>query len=196
MEQIIGRIEQLTNEPTPVAHEKIRAPLDEVTRAEIRKIVREEIGSFVENLEALSETINNAINATITRLSESGILQNSSENAEKSELQKDCQTSKLQSYIKENTKEPNCIFAQGAPNDKWIFSAPPLHEDFCPHCEVYVRHGNFCPLCGTKLHDSCECWVLEKPFNCGQAECPGLNLFIDPKLKALLPQPQADKKSV
>lgn len=130
MEQpIIGRIEQLTNEPTPVAHEKIRAPLDEATRAEIRKIVREEIGSFVENLEALSETINNAINATITRLSESGILQNSSENAEKSELQKDCQTSKLQSYIKENTKEPNCIFAQGAPNGKWIFSAPPLQED-------------------------------------------------------------------
>lgn len=52
MEQpIIGRIEQLTNKPTPVAHEKIRAPLDEVTRAEIRKIVREEIGKLIEERE-------------------------------------------------------------------------------------------------------------------------------------------------
>lgn len=85
---------------------------------------------------------------------------------------------------------------RGLQRDSHVFSAPPHQRDFCPHCEVSVRHGNFCSLCGTKLHDSCECWVLEKPFNCGQAECPGLNLFIDPKLKSLLPQPQDDKKSV
>ena len=63
----------------------------------------------------------------------------------------------------------------------------------CPHCGAMVRQGNFCELCSGKLSDTCDCWVLSKPFNCGQAKCPDTSLFTNPRLRALLHQPQDDK---
>ena len=66
----------------------------------------------------------------------------------------------------------------------------------CPHCGAMVRPGNFCEFCGGKLVETCDCWVLGRPFNCGLAECPALDLLTDPKLKLLHRQPQVDKKSV
>lgn len=66
----------------------------------------------------------------------------------------------------------------------------------CPHCNEMTRTANFCTKCGGKLVETCNCWVLEKPYNCGQAKCPALKLFTDPKLKPSLHQPTIDKKSV
>lgn len=38
--------------------------------------------------------------------------------------------------------------------------------------------ANFCASCGAKLGRICNCWVLNKPYDCGQAQCPGHEGFI------------------
>jgi len=39
------------------------------------------------------------------------------------------------------------------------------------------ENANFCPYCGAKLHESCQCWVKKHEYNCGHDKCPGYNLF-------------------
>ena len=48
----------------------------------------------------------------------------------------------------------------------------------CPKCGATTEtQANFCPLCGRKLRETCDCWIKKKPYNCGQGECPGYRLF-------------------
>ena len=37
--------------------------------------------------------------------------------------------------------------------------------------------ANFCPYCGAKLHENCQCWVKKHEYNCGYDKCPRYNLF-------------------
>jgi hypothetical protein len=48
----------------------------------------------------------------------------------------------------------------------------------CPKCTLENREdSNFCSTCGTKLNQTCLCWVKKgEPYNCGQDECPGYRL--------------------
>ena len=48
----------------------------------------------------------------------------------------------------------------------------------CLRCgDLINKDENFCVHCGTKLHESCGCWVLKKPYNCGLKKCPGKRLY-------------------
>mgnify|MGYP005805205265 CR=1 FL=1 len=38
-------------------------------------------------------------------------------------------------------------------------------------------NSNFCPACGRKLKELCDCWVKKEPYNCGQSICPGYRLY-------------------
>lgn len=49
-----------------------------------------------------------------------------------------------------------------------------IKKVFCPHCKQKVDKGNFCGNCGQKLVRVCDCWILEKPFNCGFQKCPNI----------------------
>ncbi len=40
------------------------------------------------------------------------------------------------------------------------------------------EQANFCRKCGTKLRETCNCWVKKEPYNCGQSKCPGLRLVL------------------
>lgn len=33
--------------------------------------------------------------------------------------------------------------------------------------------ANFCRKCAKKLRKTCNCWVMKKPYDCGNEECPG-----------------------
>ena len=49
----------------------------------------------------------------------------------------------------------------------------------CPHCGKAIgADWNFCEKCGGKVKDTCDCWVLNKTYDCGQAKCPGYKLKI------------------
>lgn len=37
--------------------------------------------------------------------------------------------------------------------------------------------ANFCGHCAHKLREVCNCWVFNKPHNCGQEKCPGMWLL-------------------
>jgi hypothetical protein len=57
----------------------------------------------------------------------------------------------------------------------------------CPNCsnEEIAENDNFCMICGTKLKETCKCWVTNKDnYNCGESSCPGYGLFRIEKLKA------------
>lgn len=55
----------------------------------------------------------------------------------------------------------------------------------CPNCGVEVKeNGNFCPHCGTKLRNECECWIKGGKYNCGESKCPGYGLFKKEKLQS------------
>lgn len=48
----------------------------------------------------------------------------------------------------------------------------------CSHCGREQPAGtNFCGYCGNKVSEICDCWVKEKPYNCGLDKCPGIRLF-------------------
>ena len=49
-------------------------------------------------------------------------------------------------------------------------------QEKCPHCGQTVRAGNFCPKCGRKIADECDCWGLKRRHNCGQDKCPGVRV--------------------
>ena len=48
----------------------------------------------------------------------------------------------------------------------------------CPHCGATTQIANFCTKCGGKLVETCNWWVLEKPYNCRQAKCPALRFRV------------------
>lgn len=48
----------------------------------------------------------------------------------------------------------------------------------CPACNAEVSDGNFCNLCGAKIKEICDCWVLGKPYNCRSKICPGVRLHL------------------
>jgi len=49
----------------------------------------------------------------------------------------------------------------------------------CPSCGKEIpTSANFCTHCGKKLNAVCNCWVKEKPYNCGLDKCPGIRLFL------------------
>ena len=48
----------------------------------------------------------------------------------------------------------------------------------CPKCNVEVRDGNFCKHCGAKLKAICDCWVLNKSYNCHNKKCPGRKFIL------------------
>lgn len=48
----------------------------------------------------------------------------------------------------------------------------------CRNCGAEVSQtANFCPHCGFRQHDLCDCWIKKEPYNCGQSKCPGYRLF-------------------
>ena len=53
-----------------------------------------------------------------------------------------------------------------------------LDEVKCPKCNVEVWDGNFCKHCGAKLKTVCDCWVLNKSYNCHNKKCVGRKLFL------------------
>lgn len=49
----------------------------------------------------------------------------------------------------------------------------------CSYCGREQPIGNnFCGYCGIKVSEICDCWVKEKPYNCGRSKCPGIRLFL------------------
>lgn len=54
-----------------------------------------------------------------------------------------------------------------------------MEETKCSDCgKLNPAEYNFCKYCGKKLVEICDCWVKEKPYNCGQSKCPGRRLFL------------------
>ena len=56
----------------------------------------------------------------------------------------------------------------------------------CPKCGKEAKaESNFCTYCGTKLQETCNCWVNKKGnYNCGESSCPGYSLYRIEKLKS------------
>ena len=48
----------------------------------------------------------------------------------------------------------------------------------CPHCQRETVKDNFCTVCGQKIVDVCDCWVLHRPYDCRQDKCPGMHLLV------------------
>lgn len=82
-----------------------------------------------------------------------------------------------------------------SPSGWEIFQKQPFYKDLvdfinsyqrgevvkkCPICNALVLESdNFCMYCGTKLKETCNCWVLKKDnYNCGKSSCPGISLLI------------------
>ena len=70
------------------------------------------------------------------------------------------------------------------------------NKEKCPHCgEAVGADWNFCMYCGGKVKNTCDCWVLNKPYDCGQAKCPGyklrIQLFQQSKKNSSKNQPQS-----
>lgn len=54
-----------------------------------------------------------------------------------------------------------------------------MEKEKCRSCEKEISTGsNFCSHCGKKQKSVCNCWVKEKPYNCGLNKCPGTRLFL------------------
>lgn len=52
----------------------------------------------------------------------------------------------------------------------------------CPSCGKGIpTNANFCSYCGKKQNLVYNCWVKEKPYNCGLDKCPGIRLFLTEK---------------
>ena len=53
----------------------------------------------------------------------------------------------------------------------------------CPSCRKEIpTNSNFCSHCGKKQNIVCNCWVKEKPYNCGLDKCPGIRLYLTEKM--------------
>ncbi|AIF51218.1 hypothetical protein [Pelosinus sp. UFO1] len=48
----------------------------------------------------------------------------------------------------------------------------------CPSCSKEYSSGNFCSYCGQKVVEECDCWKLNRRFNCGHNECPTTGALI------------------
>jgi hypothetical protein len=46
----------------------------------------------------------------------------------------------------------------------------------CDHRQARTE-DNFCPVCGVKLKQICNCWIKKSNYNCGESSCPGYGLF-------------------
>ena len=49
----------------------------------------------------------------------------------------------------------------------------------CPVCGHTVNDDNFCSRCATKLRVVCNCWVMNKAYDCGYEKCPGARLLVE-----------------
>ena len=47
-----------------------------------------------------------------------------------------------------------------------------LNKINCPHCNSFVKTGNFCNECRGKIVKTCDCWILHVPYDCGKSRCP------------------------
>lgn len=47
----------------------------------------------------------------------------------------------------------------------------------CQYCSKKVIKGNFCNQCGKKIAKMCDCWVIEKPYDCKKEYCEGFKLI-------------------
>lgn len=48
----------------------------------------------------------------------------------------------------------------------------------CKNCKTECSdNANFCENCGSKLKETCDCWIKKEPYNCGKEKCPGYRLF-------------------
>ncbi|HBC98711.1 MAG TPA: hypothetical protein DC053_03915, partial [Lachnoclostridium sp.] len=49
----------------------------------------------------------------------------------------------------------------------------------CKKCNSEVQdQDNFCMYCGSKLKETCNCWIKKKDnYDCGESSCPGYGLF-------------------
>ena len=48
----------------------------------------------------------------------------------------------------------------------------------CKNCKTECSSkANFCENCGSKLKETCACWIKKEPYNCGEEKCPGYRLF-------------------
>ena len=48
----------------------------------------------------------------------------------------------------------------------------------CPHCNARVHVGNFCTACARKMVETCNCWQVNRTFNCGHNECPTIGALL------------------
>lgn len=50
----------------------------------------------------------------------------------------------------------------------------------CKNCgHKCMDEDNFCEECGTKLKETCNCWVRKTDnYNCGKNSCPGNRLLL------------------
>ncbi|MPM34913.1 hypothetical protein SDC9_81503 [bioreactor metagenome] len=48
----------------------------------------------------------------------------------------------------------------------------------CPHCGEFVPAGNFCAQCAHKMVEVCDCWKLNRKFNCGHDQCPTMSALL------------------
>lgn len=55
----------------------------------------------------------------------------------------------------------------------------------CPYCKTPLYDdANFCTRCAHKVVEECNCWVKDRPYNCGYGICPGIKLPIIEMRKA------------
>ncbi len=48
----------------------------------------------------------------------------------------------------------------------------------CKKCKTECSdNANFCENCGSKLKETCDCWIKKEPYNCGEEKCPGYRFF-------------------
>jgi hypothetical protein len=58
----------------------------------------------------------------------------------------------------------------------------------CPYCEAKVGRENFCSACGRKLVKVCNCWRLNRNFDCGHNnDCPTIATLLKEFGRALFP---------
>lgn len=56
----------------------------------------------------------------------------------------------------------------------------------CPDCGREFLTGNFCTGCGKKMVVVCNCWQVNRPFNCGHDNCPTIGALVKEFGKTLL----------
>lgn len=56
----------------------------------------------------------------------------------------------------------------------------------CPICgNTQIKDDdNFCTECGTKVRNTCNCWIKKDNYDCGESSCPGYGLFKIERLRS------------